>query len=547
MEQVADDHLDLGAWRDQTLRRVFPMIALLATPAALGGAWLSARDGIVPLAAFDVFVWLLLVLLAGGRGSYLLRASVLTGLFFAVGVVVIAWVGPAGVGHLWLTPTPMLGGLLFGRRGLVAWLVAAEAAVALLYVLGSMGLAPNDAGGLLATPAWWVMVAGSIASISVAVGLPMVLLVEGLGRSQTLLRRARDEARIQEAIQTTARRRFEHLFAETPAALLLVDAENQITRVNHTARELFGGLAPENISLVDVLDEVAVAAAERACASSPNTEGLPATYAGAATGYTRQRTPLALEIRVVPIEIDGAHLALIGALDVSSRVAAEHALELALQEKVTLLQEVHHRVKNNLQIVSSLLEMQADQTVTEDARAALLESTHRVRSMALIHQQLYSGETFSRIDLGEYARRLTTDLCSALAPDAELRLTVASVFVPLERALPCGLILHELVTNALKHGRSADGVCRLVVSLAEDDRRAVLSVSDDGPGLRGSWDSLQLRSLGGRVVTSLVRQLRATLQVGAAPGACFTLSWENDEQPVAPDGSTERAPGARAG
>jgi two-component sensor histidine kinase len=129
-------------------------------------------------------------------------------------------------------------------------------------------------------------------------------------------------------------------------------------------------------------------------------------------------------------------------------------LSAALQEKATLLQEVHHRVKNNLQIISSLLNLQAAHTPDPQLVNLLAESQSRVRAMALIHQILYERKDFSRVHLGEYLERLGRLLASSYGVKGKrvaLRVEADEVYIKLDRAVPCGLLVNELVTNAFKH------------------------------------------------------------------------------------------------
>ncbi len=204
----------------------------------------------------------------------------------------------------------------------------------------------------------------------------------------------------------------------------------------------------------------------------------------------------------------------------------ERALDDAsrsLAEREVLLKEVHHRVKNNLQIVSSLLAMQADRVATPEARGVIDESVHRVRSMALIHQLLYGGTDLSRVDLGGYAQILGSELRGALAPSAELRIDVERADVTVEQAIPCGLVLNELITNALKHGRSADGLNRLHVEVRAAPDGVALVVADQGPGLPPDFAQRRRSSLGMKIVDALARQLGATLQVTSSGGTRFSL------------------------
>jgi PAS domain S-box-containing protein len=211
----------------------------------------------------------------------------------------------------------------------------------------------------------------------------------------------------------------------------------------------------------------------------------------------------------------------------------EEALRASVAEKETLLKEIHHRVKNNLQMVSSLLTLQLDQMPDERGRALLLESVRRVRSMALIHQHLYGSLSLERIDLGAYARDLSETLRQALAPAARVAVDVESVEITVDRAAPVCLILNELLTNAFKYGaqhapgapddpqRGAD----VAVVLRVDGRKARLTVRDGGPGLPPDFDVRTSSSLGLQLVTTLTRQLRGRLETRNADGAVFELEF----------------------
>ena len=199
------------------------------------------------------------------------------------------------------------------------------------------------------------------------------------------------------------------------------------------------------------------------------------------------------------------------------------ALHQALDEKELLLKEVHHRVKNNLQIISSLINMQRDIATSEEARVPLAESASRVRAMALIHEHLYSGSSMARVDFAVYAKDLTNHLQTLLSPSAELHVAGQSIELPIDMAVPCGLILNELVTNSLKYGVSARGHCRIQVAIQLDNNDLLLSVADQGPGLPKDFQAAAADSLGFQLVLSLVRQLRANFAHDNENGASFQL------------------------
>jgi two-component sensor histidine kinase/putative methionine-R-sulfoxide reductase with GAF domain len=217
--------------------------------------------------------------------------------------------------------------------------------------------------------------------------------------------------------------------------------------------------------------------------------------------------------------------------DRRERVAAMEALARSLTEKETLLKEIHHRVKNNLQIVSSLLMLQSEKMPSDEARAMLQESVFRVRSMALIHQQLYGVDSLSRVDLAGYARTLSDSLRGVLAPSATVQVRAEPIEVTVETAVPLGLVLNELITNAFKYGltsspRASGGDAApepdVLVELSACDGVLNIVVQDRGPGLPSGFDLTRATSLGLHLVHALTRQLRARLTIGG-PGARFAL------------------------
>ena len=222
------------------------------------------------------------------------------------------------------------------------------------------------------------------------------------------------------------------------------------------------------------------------------------------------------------------------------RDAHEKALSTALTAAEILLQEVHHRVKNNLQIISSLLNMQAE-GLPEGAQKALDESQRRVRSMALVHEQLYNRERPDQLDFGEYVASLAGELFSAYSVHSgaiRLRLDLEPVLLDIDQAMPCGLILNELMTNSLKYAFPETHSGEILVALhATAEGRVTLRIADNGIGLAPGFDWRQSQSLGLRIVEILTAQLNGTLDYSGGTGADFTLAFTCEqckERPGAP-------------
>ncbi|MES2683564.1 MAG: sensor histidine kinase [Pseudomonadota bacterium] len=206
---------------------------------------------------------------------------------------------------------------------------------------------------------------------------------------------------------------------------------------------------------------------------------------------------------------------------------SEQALRGSLREKDLLLGEIHHRVKNNLQIVQSLLDMQIELTIDERAANALRDSQNRIQSMALIHQTLYQSHDFAKVEFGVFLDTLMSHLQKSYGrEDLTLGSQNEAVRLPIDKAIPCGLIVNELVTNALKHGfpdRRGGSVTVATRLLAGG--RIEIAVSDDGIGIAEHLDLKTLSSLGMQLVQVLSEQLHAELAVQRRNPTRISLSF----------------------
>jgi PAS domain S-box-containing protein len=214
-------------------------------------------------------------------------------------------------------------------------------------------------------------------------------------------------------------------------------------------------------------------------------------------------------------------------VDISDRKRAQLRIQESLQEKEVLLQEIHHRVKNNLQIICSLLDLQA-QHIEEAALLEMFrESQHRVRSMALVHEKLYQSQDCAKINFAEYIESLTSYLFQAYAVDAAnvaLMLDIDKVILDIDTAIPCGLIINELVSNALKHAFYSHAEGEINVALkAISEQDFLLRVRDNGRGLPANFDLNKVKSLGLQLVKVLTKQLEGTLEINGENGTEFCI------------------------
>jgi PAS domain S-box-containing protein len=234
------------------------------------------------------------------------------------------------------------------------------------------------------------------------------------------------------------------------------------------------------------------------------------------------------EISGAPLVRDGKIVAVVAvARDITERVRAEKQLEASLQEKEVLLKEIHHRVKNNLQVISSLLYLQSKSIEGQEALEMFQESQDRVRSMALVHERLYQSPDLARIDFAEYVRNLASYLFRSYGVHSnliQLRINVDDVSLGIDMAVPCGLILNELVSNSLKHAfpNGREGEIRIELC-SGDDNELALVVSDNGVGFPKDLDFRGMESLGLQLVNTLVDQLGGTIELDRSDGTAFEI------------------------
>ena len=220
-------------------------------------------------------------------------------------------------------------------------------------------------------------------------------------------------------------------------------------------------------------------------------------------------------------------MVLASVIDITERKQQEEQLKSTLKEKDLLLSEIHHRVKNNLQIIDSLLGMQSDKLMDDTAMAALKESQNRVKSMALIHQTLYESLDFSRIDFASFIQSLIGNLSISYALDAsKIAVTIDAdqIHLPIDISIPLALILNELCTNAMKYAFAdgRNGKIKICLKL-QSPERLMVRVSDNGTGIPDDFDFENTTSLGLQLVQLLSEQISAELAIRRKNPTRFTL------------------------
>lgn len=219
--------------------------------------------------------------------------------------------------------------------------------------------------------------------------------------------------------------------------------------------------------------------------------------------------------------------------DITEHKIAEDALAKSLDEKEMLLKEIHHRVKNNLMIISSLLSLQSHYIKDKAALDVFKESQNRTKSMAMIHERLYQSTDLKKIDLGDYIRSLANDLYRTMISDpsrVKLDVDVEDLKIDINTVVPLGLIVNELVTNSMKHAFPGDESGHVNVELYHENGEIVLKIADNGIGFPKDLDYKNTSSLGLQLVNNLTSQIDGELELDRSQGTAFTLIFEEQKE-----------------
>jgi two-component sensor histidine kinase len=223
-------------------------------------------------------------------------------------------------------------------------------------------------------------------------------------------------------------------------------------------------------------------------------------------------------------------LTILGEIIVSAmeRRQSQQKIEAALKEKELLLKEIHHRVKNNLQVISSLLNLQSRHITDPQTLEIYRESRNRVKSMALIHEKLYRSADLVQIDFKEYIKALINDLFRSYkirGAAIQLHVEINDIFLNVGQATPCGLIINELVSNALKHAFPNEQAGSILIEFFAEGENMVINVTDNGVGMSPAIDLTRTESLGLRLVMTLVRQIGGAINLHRQNGTKFSITF----------------------
>ena len=238
--------------------------------------------------------------------------------------------------------------------------------------------------------------------------------------------------------------------------------------------------------------------------------------------------PVPFDFNCHIFELNGRPVAVSVARDITERRKAEELVKDSLKEKELLLKEIHHRVKNNLMVISSLLNMQSRQIKDQKVVSLLKDSQSRARSMAIIHEKLYGSNNLKKINFGDYIRDFTGELFKTYStrPGLKLKMEVEDLMLDINTSIPLGLIVNELVSNSLKYAFT-DDEGTVTVKFHREDDLYTLTVEDNGMGMPDNFQEKE--SLGLNLVKSLTKQLDGELELDREHGTCFQIRFREAE------------------
>jgi PAS domain S-box-containing protein len=326
---------------------------------------------------------------------------------------------------------------------------------------------------------------------------------------------------------------FRQLFQNSPIPITLMDKRQEIRQINDAFEKTFGYTKDEieglNIDQLVVPDDEQDVAEELS-----NTIFNGETIFHQGKRLRKDGSLIDVLIYGVPVIVKDKTVAIFGIyVDITDRMRAEEQVKKSLKEKEVLLAEIHHRVKNNLAVITGLLELQSYNTTSGEASDVLKASQMRVNSIALIHEKLYQTENLSEISFDQYLEELTDIIVSSLQSsktDITISIDADPVSLTVNQAIPCGLILNEVITNAYKHAFPDRDSGEITIIFSEQDSKITMSIADNGIGSSDEVSLEDPNSLGIKLIRTLAKQLGGDAAFSDAnPGTKFSLQFKLEE------------------
>jgi len=354
------------------------------------------------------------------------------------------------------------------------------------------------------------------------------LELEGENYVQAIIRDLTEQKKAQEKLRKSEEL-FRKLFLKAPGALLMVDDENRVKMANQSFENLFG-YTEEELQGKDI-DTVIVPEGEQdSTPRMPGDEFKDGRFYEDVVRYTKDGEPRDILLGAIPVYLDDEPIAGFGIyIDITEQKENQRKLEQSVNEKKVLLEEIHHRVKNNLAIISGFLQLQAFEIEDEKTKQVLNDSQLRIQSIAIVHEMLYQSENFVDISFETYVKRLVNTVKKTLPLDyqhIDIEIDAGNVSLDINQAIPCAILINELVTNSYKHAFKGKDSGTIWINLYEDMGRIFIEVKDNGIGLPKGFSIDEQSSIGMNLIQTLTDQLNGKLEVSSNDGGRFMVNFQ---------------------
>jgi len=342
----------------------------------------------------------------------------------------------------------------------------------------------------------------------------------GVGYDISEQKQAREQLRKSEEL-------FRNLFLKAPAAIVMVSPDNKVRNINNSFKDLFG-YSEEELKGRDI-DEVLVPDDEygEAPKMGGNSHAM-ASFNKEAKRIAKDGTVVDVFVAAIPVYVDGEPLAGFGMyIDITEQKRYEEKIYSSLKEKHVLLKEIHHRVKNNLAVVSGLLQLQMYETDDPVIRDTLKESESRIQTMAMIHEKLYNSQNLSRISCESYIGDLVETIRNTNRSEKDLSvdIDIAEVELTITKAVPFALLVNEVVTNSFKHAFKEQDEGSISIEVEDRGDELFAHISDNGRGLPEEFSFDDSDSLGMTLIQNFIKQLDGDFEIGSNNGTYLELTF----------------------
>ncbi|MEL7833920.1 PAS domain S-box protein [Fodinibius sp. Rm-B-1B1-1] len=337
---------------------------------------------------------------------------------------------------------------------------------------------------------------------------------------QAIVRDITDQKKAQEKIQKSEAL-FRKLFLKAPGAMVMIDPNNRVKRVNKSFEDLFGYTEKELKG--NDIDEIIVGEDDgQVIPRMPDRGFREDKFYTDIIRYTKDGEKLNLLLGAIPVYLDDEPIAGFGIyVDVTEQKKYQQQLQQSVKEKQVLLEEIHHRVKNNLAIISGMLQLQAFEAENPEIKSALNDGQLRIQSIGIVHELLYQSDDFIDISFEEYISKLVKTIRETLPFEhqhIDVQVDTGNVLLDINQAIPSAILINELVTNAYKHAFTNGETGTIQITLEEKDQTISIYVVDDGKGLPQEFSVENLSSIGMNLIQTLTDQLEGNLEYSSSNG-----------------------------